>query len=69
MIELVGYGDVTFYALQVSEDRIMTFVPYGVEVPGSVVSAVHLRRAYYGVPSFEWLHTIDGFTVESWLIR
>ncbi len=69
MIELVGYGGVPFYAIQVSEGRIMTFVPCGVEVPGSVVSAVHLRRAYYGAPSFEWLHTINGFVVESWLIR
>lgn len=69
MIELVGYGEVTFHAIQVSEDRIMTFVPYGVKVPGSVVSSVHLRRAYRGAPSFEWLHTINDFVVESWIIR
>ena len=69
MIELKGTWGRTYYVFRVSSTQVMSFVPPGTKVPGSVVRSVHLRALHPGHYILEHLRTINGFVVESWVIR
>lgn len=66
MKELTGYGGRTFYAIQVSRNRILTLTPH--PRAAGVVSGQHLRPEGWDRPCLVMLRNVGPFVAELWRI-